>query len=100
MVDYHTTTLARYQAQVDREANIDFKLDELRNEATLTAGEICEHIASLTDEQFMQVCEALSEVANGNNNVAALRYMLRLVCAELINKKARKALEEMQNELD
>lgn len=95
MVDYHTTTLARHQAQVDREANIDFKLDELRKEATLTADEICEHIASLTDEQFMQVCEALAEVANGNNNVAALRYMLRLICADVINKKAQKALEEL-----
>lgn len=100
MVDYHTATLARHQAQVDRESSIDYKLDELRNEATLTAEEICEHIASLTDEQFMQVCEALAEVANGNSNVAALRYMLRLVCADVINKKAQKALEEMQNELD
>lgn len=36
MVDYHTTTLARHQAQVDREAELDYKLDELRNEATLT----------------------------------------------------------------
>lgn len=94
-MSWHTTTLARHQAQVDREANIDFKLDELLNEATLTAEEICEHIASLTDEQFMQVCEALSDVANGNNNVAALRYMLRLICAELINKKAQKALDEL-----
>lgn len=96
MVDcYITTQLTYYQRQVDRESNIDFKLDELRNEAALTAEEICEHIASLTDEQFMQVCEALSEVANGNNNIAALRYMLRLVCAELINKKAQKALDEL-----
>lgn len=99
-MSWHTTTLARHQAQVDRESSLDFKLDELRNEATLTAEEICEHIASLTDEQFMQVCEALAEVANGNNNVAALRYMLRLVCGDVINKKAQKALEEMQNELD
>lgn len=99
-MSYHTTTLARYQAQVDREASLDYKLDELRNEATLTAEEICEHIASLTDEQFMQICEALADVSNGNSNVAALRYMLRLICAELINKKAQKALEEMQNELD
>lgn len=94
-MSWHTTTLARHQRQVDRESNIDYKLDELRNEATLTAEEICEHIASLTDEQFMQVCEALAEVANGNSNVAALRYMLRLVCAELINKKAQKALGEL-----
>lgn len=99
-MSWHTTTLARHQAQIDRESNIDFKLDELREEATLTAEEICEHIASLTDEQFMQVCEALSEVANGNSNVAVLRYMLRLVCADVINQKAQKALEEMQNELD
>lgn len=99
-MSYHTTTLARHQAQVDREAALDYKLDGLREEATLTAEEICEHIASLTDEQFMQVCEALSEVANGNNNVAALRYMLRLICAELINQKAQKALEEVQSELD
>ena len=99
-MSWHTTTLARYQAQVDREAALDYKLDELREEATLTAEEICEHIASLTDEQFMQVCEALSEVANGNSNVVVLRYMLRLICGELINKKAQKALEEMQNELD
>lgn len=94
MVDYHTTTLARHQAQVDCEAALDYKLDELREEATLTAEEICEHIASLTDEQFMQICESLAEVANGNNNVAALRYMLRLICADVINKKAQKALEE------
>lgn len=94
-MSWHTTTLARHQAQVDRESNIDFKLDELRNEATLTAEEICEHIASLTDEQFMQVCEALAEVANGNNNVAALRYMLRLICADVINQKAQKALDEL-----
>lgn len=93
-MSWHTTTLARHQAQVDREADIDFKLDGLREEATLTADEICEHIASLTDEQFMQICEALSEVANGNKNTSALRYMLRLVCAELINKKAQKAFEE------
>jgi len=99
-MSWHTTTLAKHQRQVDREANIDFKLDELRNEATLTAEEICEHIASLTDEQFMQICESLAEVANGNNNVAALRYMLRLICADVINKKAQKALEEIQNELD
>lgn len=94
-MSYHTTTLTRHQRQVDRESNIDLKLDELRNEATLTAEEICEHIASLTDEQFMQVCEALSEVANGNNNVAALRYMLRLICGDVINKKAQKALDEL-----
>lgn len=101
MVDcYIKSQLAYYQAQVDREAALDYKLDELREEATLTAEEICEHIASLTDEQFMQVCEALSEAANGNNNVAALRYMLRLACAELINKKAQKALEEMQDGMD
>lgn len=94
-MSWHTTTLARHQSQVDREAALDYKLDELRNEATLTAEEICEHIASLTDEQFMQVCEALSEVANGNNNVAALRYMLRLICSDVINKKAQKALDEL-----
>lgn len=94
-MSWHTTTLVRHQAQVDREAVLDYKLDELRNEATLTAEEICEHIASLTDEQFMQVCEALAEVASGSNNVAALRYMLRLICAELINKKAQKALDEL-----
>ena len=99
-MSWHTTTLAKHQRQVDLEASLDYKLDELRNEATLTAEEICEHIASLTDEQFMQVCEALSEVANGNNNVAALRYMLRLVCADVINKKAQKALEEVQNGMD
>lgn len=94
MVDYHTTTLARYQRQLDREAYFYYKMDELRNEATITAEEICEHIASLTDEQFMQICEALAEVANVNNNVAALRYMLRLICGDVINQKARKALEE------
>ena len=94
-MSWYTTTLARYQAQVDREANIDFKLDELREEATLTAEEICEHIASLTDEQFMQICEALAEVANGNQNVSALRYMLRLVCGDVINKKAWKTLDEL-----
>ena len=92
---YHTTTLARHQAQVNREAALDYKLDELRNEAALTAEEICEHIASLTDEQFMQVCEALAEVANGNSNASALRYMLRLICGDVINKKAQKALEEL-----
>lgn len=100
MVDYHTTTLTHHQRQVDRESALDYKLDELRNEATITAEEICEHIASLTDEQFMQVCEALAEVANCNNNVAALRYMLRLICAELINKKAQNALEGMLNGMD
>ena len=99
-MSYHRNTLARYQARVDREADLDYKLDALREEATLTAEEICGHVAGLTDEQFMQVCGSLAEVANGNNNVAALRYMLRLVCAELINQKARKVLEEMQNELD
>lgn len=94
-MSWHTTTLARYQSQVDREAALDYKLDELREEATLTAEEICEHVASLTDEQFMQICEALAEVANGNSNVAALRYMLRLICGDVLNKKARKALEEL-----
>lgn len=99
MVDcYITTQLTHYQRQVDREANIDHKLDELREDATLTAEEICEHVASLTDEQFMQICEALAEVANGNQNVSALRYMLRLVCGDVINNKAQMALEEMQNE--
>lgn len=99
-MSWHTTTLARHQAQVDREAELDYKLNELREEATLTAEEICEHIASPTDEQFMQICESLAEVANGNNNVAALRYMLRLICGDVLNKKAQRALEEMQNELD
>src|SRR5574343_788635 len=93
--EYFGKQLAVYQRQVDREAALDYKLDELREEATLTAEEICEHIASLTDEQFMQVCEALSEVANGNNNVAALRYMLRLICGDVINQKAQKAIDEM-----
>lgn len=100
MADWHTTTLTKHQRQVDREANIDFKLDELRNEATLTAEEIYTATGGISDSQYMQICESLAEVANGNNNVAALRYMLRLVCADVINKKARKALEEMQNGLD
>lgn len=95
MVDYHTTTLARHQAQVDREAELDYKLDELRNEATLTAEEVYTATGGISDSQYMQICEALAEVANGNNNVAALRYMLRLICGDVINKKAQKALDEL-----
>lgn len=92
---FFKAALTRYQSQVDRDASLDYKLDELREEVKITATEIKEHLDGLSDEQTLQICEALAEVANGNQNVAALRYMLRLVCAELINKKVQKALNEL-----
>lgn len=94
-MSWHTTTLARHQAQVDREANLDYKLDELREKAKLTAEEIYAATGYIVDSQYMQICEALAEVANGNQNVSALRYMLRLICVDVINKKAQKVLDEL-----
>ena len=99
-MSWHTTTLARHQAQVDREAFNEGKLEALQEEVMLTAEDICDGLAGATGAQFMQFCELLTYTANNGIELDKLRNTIRLLCARAIGQKAQKALEEMQNELD
>jgi len=74
--------------QADRDAAYDMALDAMREQTHVTGYELFEQLPFLTDAQLLQFCDVVAATEE-----PVVRNMVRLVCGDIIARKARQAME-------
>lgn len=73
--------------QADRDAAYDMALDAMREQTHVTGWELFEQLPFLTDAQLLQFCDAVAAT-----DELVVRNMVRLVCGDIIERKAKQAM--------
>lgn len=73
--------------QADRDAACDMALDAMREQTHVTGYELFEQLPFLTDAQLLQFCDTVAAT-----DEPVVRNMVRLVCGDIIARKAKQAM--------
>ena len=73
--------------QADRNAAYDLALDAMREQTHVTGWELFEQLPFLTDAQLLQFCDTVAATEE-----PVVRNMVRLVCGDIIERKAKQAM--------
>lgn len=74
--------------QADTDAKHDAALDAAREAVEILPWELYEQLPFLTDAQLLQFCEVVVRTSDQE-----MRQMVRLICADVIENKARQMVE-------
>ena len=76
-----------HDTQADRDAAYDLALEAMREQTHVTGYELFEQLPFLTDAQLLQFCDAVAATDD-----PVVRNMVRLVCVDIIARKAKQAM--------
>lgn len=74
--------------QADLDAAYDMALEAMREQTHVTGYELFEQLPFLTDAQLLQFCDTVAAT-----DEPVVRNMVRLVCGDIIARKAKQATE-------
>ncbi len=73
--------------QADADAANDLTLEDARKAVVITGYEFGECLPCITDGQYQQFCDLVVD-----SNDERLQHMVRLICADVIERKAKQAM--------